>query len=317
MKERSKVIRKVVRLQREEGIIPPHSSVLIALSGGVDSVVLTDTMVELRDFFKLKRLAVAHFNHMLREEAEEEERFCREFAESYGLKIFIGREKVEEVARRERKNLEETARELRYAFLRGVKEREGFDLIATAHHLSDLVETALIWLVRGAGMEGLLGFEPKEGDVVRPLYRVTREEILTYAMSKGLRWVEDPSNRDLRFFRNRIRTQVIPIMKDINPNLEETFLRMRRILKSEDDLLKEMAEGVFTKVRRGECIDANMLKEEHIALQRRVLREFTGVFNFSKIEQLRRLLLRGGKVDLGEGRKAVRKGSLICLKNRD
>ncbi len=314
MKEVSRLLRKVIALQKEEKLIPPDSSLVVALSGGVDSVTLTHVLLELRDFLKIKDLALAHFNHMLREEAKEEEEFCRELAKNLGLEIHVGREEVGKVAKREGRNLEETAREMRYSFLRRVKEEKGFDLIATAHHLNDLVETSLIWLVRGAGLEGLIGFDPKEGDVVRPLYRVTREEILDYAKAKGIKWIEDTSNRDPRFFRNRIRMEVIPLFKEINPNLEETFYRTRKILKEENALLEKLSSDVLDRVLEDGCIKARELAREHISIQRRVLRKFTEVSNFSKIEQIRRLLTRGGEVNLGEGVKAVRRGKLLCLK---
>ncbi|WP_457601412.1 tRNA lysidine(34) synthetase TilS [Hydrogenivirga sp.] len=314
MKELSKLLRKVIGLQKKEKLVPPGSSVLVALSGGVDSVVLTHALLELREFFRLGKLALAHFNHKLRREADEEEEFCRDLAKELGLEIYVGSEEVREVARREKRNLEEVARELRYEFLREVKGKEGFELIATAHHLNDLVETALLWLVRGAGLEGFIGFEPKEGDIVRPLYEATREEILSYAKAKGLRWVEDMSNKDPRFFRNRLRHEVIPVLKSVNPNLEETFLRTRTILRDENDLLEIKAKEVLNRLLSEECLEVKGLSELHPALQRRVLKRFTGVRSFTKIEQVRNLLKRGGEVSLGEGLRAVRRGKLLCLK---
>jgi len=313
-RELSRLLRKVIALQREERLIPPDSKVLVALSGGVDSVVLTDVLLELRGFLRIRDIALAHFNHMLREEARRDEEFCRELARSLGLRIRVGSGDVHGKAKGEGRNIEEVARELRYNFLRKVKEEEGFDLIATAHHLNDLVETSLIWLARGAGLEGITGFEPREGDVVRPLYRATRREILDYARAKGLKWIEDTSNTDPRFFRNRIRMEVIPLLKEVNPNLEETFYRTRKILKEENELIERLTNELLERVSEGGCLKAGELAREPVALQRRVLRRFTGISNFSKVEQVRRLLRRGGEVNLGDGVRAVRRGKLLCLK---
>lgn len=314
MKSVSKLLRKIIRLQREEALIPPGSSILIAFSGGIDSVVLTHALLQLKSFLKLKSIAVAHFNHMLRKNSLQDEEFAKDFAVKNGIEIFIGREKVGEIAKKSGRNVEETARDLRYSFLRSLKSEKGYDLIATGHHLSDLVETVLLWLIRGAGFEGLLGFEPKEGDVVRPLYRVTRQEIENYAKAYKLQWIEDPTNRDLRFYRNRLRHEVIPILRELNPSVEETFLRMREILKEENDLLHRISSDLLKQLKVGDCLKARDLGKEHTALQRRILMEFSRVKSFSKIEQMRRLLYKGGQIKLGDGLKVVRKGEYLCLK---
>jgi len=314
MKEKSKLIRKAVRLQRERGIIPHGSRVLVALSGGVDSVSLLHVLLELRNFFGIEEIALAHFNHRLRESADRDEEFCRELAKDLSLKIYTGSGDVRGEAKRRKRNLEETAREMRYAFLGEIREREGFDLIATAHHLTDLVETALLWLVRGTGREGLLGFSPSEGEVVRPLFYATREEIVDFAEAKGLRWVEDPTNYDRRLVRNRIRHEVIPVLKAINPSLEEGFLRLWEILSEEEDFLKGESRKLLERAKRDSCLEVKVLKNSHRALVMRVLDEFFGIKNLSKTRQVQRLLERGGKVNLGEGAEAVRKAGLLCLK---
>ncbi len=285
-KGKSKVLRKVIRLQREEGLIPPDSSILIALSGGADSIALTLSLMELRDFLKIKDLLLVHVNHMLRgEESQRDESFCVEFARKVGLSIHVERLDVKALAKRE--NLEAVARRERYGILRKIKQEKGFDLIATAHHLNDLVETIILWMTRGCGLEGLLGFEPKEGDIIRPLYRVKREEIVDFLREGGYEWVEDSSNYDLSLARNRIRHRVLPELKSINPNLEETLLRMRQVLKAEktvlDDLLKRYVDGLDKKSLR-------KLPKEY---QMVILNRLCDMKDYRKIEQTMRKIAKG------------------------
>ncbi len=285
-KGKFRVIRRIIRLHREEGLIPPHSRILIALSGGADSVALTLSLLELRHFLKIKDLMLVHVNHILRgEESRRDEDFCVKFAERLGLPLRVERLDVRAIAKGE--NLEAVARQGRYRILRKIKEEKGFDLIATAHHLNDLVETIILWLTRGCGLEGLLGFEPKEGDIVRPLYMVKREEIVAFLREEGYEWVEDSSNYDLSLARNRIRHRVIPELKSINPNLEETMLRMRNVLKAEktvlDDLIKKHVKS--TDIR-----DLRKLPREY---QMVILNRLCGTKNYRKIEQAIREIAKG------------------------
>ncbi|WP_306755537.1 ATP-binding protein, partial [Acinetobacter baumannii] len=117
-----------------------------------------------------------------------------------------------------------------------------------AHHLNDLAETVFLWLARGAGREGLLGFEEKKGNIVRPLYLATREEIEDFVRSKRENWVEDSTNYDLSYARNLIRHKVIPELKKINPKLEESFLRLKEILKEEEEVLEELTQKAIMEV---------------------------------------------------------------------
>ncbi len=277
-----KLIRKVVQLQRRKRLIPERASLLLAFSGGVDSVSLALCMVELRDFLKLKRLALAHINHQLRgEESYRDEAFCVKFAKEKGLEVFVAR--IEVKAKGE--NLESKARELRYKALEEIRQREGFDLIATAHHLNDLVETILLWLVRGAGREGLLGFDEKNGNIVRPLYLATREEIEDFVRSKGESWVEDSTNYDLSYARNLIRHKVTPELKKINPRLEESFLRLRETLREEEALLEDLTQKTIREVFKDGELERRAFLKLPQALKRRIAYSLYGIRSMKEIER--------------------------------
>ncbi len=313
MNPESRVIRKVLALNNEEKIFRGERRILVAFSGGVDSVVLTDVLLKLKNYFGFEEVALAHFNHGIRGNAERDEEFSRSFAKERGLRIFIGRESVPEYARKNKLNLEEAGRILRYRFLREVKEREGFELIATAHHLNDLLETSLLFFVRGTGLEGLVGFLPRERDLVRPLYYVKKPEILEYAEFRELSWVEDETNYDTSIARNFLRHEVIPLLKRINRSLEDSFLKMERLLKEENDFLNKYAEGVLKDIKEGNCIRVDLLLKEHVAVQRRVIRLFIGEKDYEKVELVRSLLFKGGEVNLGKGKVVRRKGKRLCI----
>jgi len=280
----SKLLRKVITLQRRTNLIPPNSSLLIGFSGGIDSSSLAVAMLRLKEFFKFKRIALLHVNHMIRgEEAYRDEEFAREFAKSYSLEFFLRRVDVPSIAKLRGENIEACARRERYRIFEEIRREEGFDLVATAHHLGDLVETILLWLTRGTGLEGLLGFEPKEGYIVRPFYLAVREEIEEFARKEGIKWVEDSTNYDLSYARNRIRHRVIPELKAINKNLEETILRMKEILTEEDRLLNKLTEQAIERIKK-EGRDAFLRFEP--ALQRRVVVKMFGVKNFKEVSKI-------------------------------
>lgn len=285
-----KLLRKVIELQRKSKLIPENSSLLLAFSGGVDSVALALCMLQLKDFLRLKKIALVHVNHQLRgEESFRDEAFCIDFAKRRGFEIFIKRIRV----KTDGENLEAKAREIRYKVLEDIRQEKGFELIATAHHLNDLVETIILWLVRGAGREGLLGFDEKEGKVVRPLYLATREEIEDFVRSKGETWVEDSTNYDLSYARNLIRHKVVPELKKINPKLEESFLRLRQIIKEEENLLQSLTQEAISKVVKDGKLDRKAFLSLPNALKRRVVYQLYGIKNMKDIERVINSIKRG------------------------
>jgi tRNA(Ile)-lysidine synthase len=288
------LLRKVITLQRKVKLIPPNSAILVAFSGGIDSSSLAVALQRLKEPLKIKRLALLHINHLLRgEESYRDENFARSFAQKYSLELFVERVDVPSLAKKRGGNIEAVAREERYRLFEEVRKREGFDLVATAHHLGDLVETIILWLTRGTGLEGLLGFEPKEGNIIRPFYLATRQEIEDFAKKQAIEWVEDSTNYDLSLARNRIRHRVVPELKAINPNLEESVLRMREILKEENELLEKLVQTAFLKVR--EEGREGFLKLEQ-ALQRRVVMKLYGVKNFKEVSRIINRIKKGDKI---------------------
>ncbi len=288
------LLRKVITLQRKVKLIPPNSAILVAFSGGIDSSSLAIVLQRLREPLKIKRLALLHINHLLRgEESYRDENFARSFAQKYSLGLFVERVDVPSLAKKRGGNIEAVAREERYRLFEEVRKREGFDLVATAHHLGDLVETIILWLTRGTGLEGLLGFEPVEGNIVRPFYLATRQEIEDFAKKQALEWVEDSTNYDLSLARNRIRHRVVPELKAINPNLEESVLRMREILKEENELLEKLVQTALLKVK--EEGREGFLKLEP-ALQRRVVMKLYGVKNFKEVSRIINRIKKGDNI---------------------
>lgn len=288
------LLRKVITLQRKTKLIPPNSAILVAFSGGIDSSSLAIVLQRLREPLKIKRLALLHINHLLRgEESYRDENFARSFAQKYSLGLFVERVDVPSLAKKRGGNIEAVAREERYRLFEEVRKREGFDLVATAHHLGDLVETIILWLTRGTGLEGLLGFEPVEGNIVRPFYLATRQEIEDFAKKQALEWVEDSTNYDLSLARNRIRHRVVPELKAINPNLEESVLRMREILKEENELLEKLVQTALLKVK--EEGREGFLKLEP-ALQRRVVMKLYGVKNFKEVSRIINRIKKGDNI---------------------
>jgi len=194
----------------------------------------------------------AHYNHRLRgEESERDEQFVRQFCKVFDLPLTVGSGDVAGEARRSGRGLEETAREMRYAFLEATASEAGADKIATGHNADDNVETILLNLVRGAGLRGLSGIPSSRGAIVRPILALERREIEAYLAELGQDFVEDATNSDTAIRRNALRHQVLPILREQNANLAGTVLRQSELLRRDSRCLDEMAEEAFDRLWKG------------------------------------------------------------------
>lgn len=193
--------------------------VLLAASGGIDSMVMLH-LFQQNGF----NVSVAHVNFQLRgKESDEDEQFVKAYCEQNSISFFTQRFDTEEFAAKKSLSIQMAARELRYSWFNELTEANGFDFVATAHHLNDSIETSLLNFVRGSSIEGLDGIAPKNGKLIRPLLFATREQIESYAKENKISWREDSSNASDDYQRNFIRHKVVPLLNELNPSLNNSF----------------------------------------------------------------------------------------------
>ena len=275
-----RLLKKAKAAVSREHMLAPGDTVLVALSGGADSVALLRFFLEEREELGLRRIAAAHLNHGLRgEEAHRDEQFVRRLCARWQIPLSVRREPVGQLAAEQSLGLEEAGRLARYAFLeseaaRWERETGGPVKIATAHTLSDSMETALLCLARGCGLDGLLGIPPVRGRIVRPLTDCTRAEVEAFCAARDLPFVTDSTNSDCRYSRNRIRSRVIPELTRLNPRLDEAFARLFCLLRQDAARLDGEAEELYRRAYTGEGLRAAPLQAAPAALRSRALHRF-------------------------------------------
>jgi tRNA(Ile)-lysidine synthase len=327
------------------GLLAPGEPLLVGVSGGPDSVALLDVLVK-----SGCRPHVCHLNHQLRgAESDADAEFVRALAGRYDLPAtidlisnldvgapFRARSPLPGRARKGAptnvdRTSEDLARRVRFEFFESVAERTGISTLALAHTADDQVETFLLRLLRGAGAPGLVGMWPDRRigqlRVIRPLLKVTRAEVLQYLCAEGLSYREDATNLDTRFTRNRIRHELIPLLeREFNPAIRDVLLRTAEILRDEDELLEKLAESILEghpadagswpqleRTRRSASLQIKTLREQPVALQRRVLRRWLGEgLDFEHIEAVRQLS-RGQQTTLPGGVVVCREGDALRI----
>ena len=289
----------VIDAARDSGLVVAGRPLLVMLSGGADSVCLLDVAVELG-----ARVAALHVNYGLREEADGDERHCRELCESLGVPLA-----VEQVRLPREGNLQALARDARYR----LAERTTDGDYAAAHTASDQAETVLYRLAVSPGRRALLGMEPRRGRLVRPLLSVTREQTREHCRERGLRWREDASNEDPRFARARVRVEFLPALRSLNPAAERNVAETASLLREESEVLDSVVESALEALGGGPTVELAALRGLPPALARLVLRRLAEAaadapFSLSRAETDAVLALadEGSRsLDLGGGLRAV------------
>ena len=238
------LLARVRRTIRRFDLIARDGRVVVAVSGGSDSVALLHILHELARTDPFALAALAHFNHQLRGAAsDEDEAFCRGLAQQFDLPFVADTAEVATIARNEQRSREDTARRLRYEFLRETAKTVRAERIAVGHTRDDQAETLLLRLMRGAGPRGLAGIYPRAADVVRPVLEVSRDDLRSYLAEAGATFREDESNADVAIPRNRVRHELLPFLRErFTPNVAEVLAREAAIGREDAALLDALTD---------------------------------------------------------------------------
>lgn len=285
---------------RAQRLFEPGESVVVAVSGGADSLCLLQVLFALRERLDIS-LHVAHLDHMLRgSESSLDARFVSSHARSLGLDCTVAARDVRAYRRNRRCSLEEAAREVRYAFLAEVAREIGAAVLATGHTRDDSVETVMLHVLRGAGVHGLRGLDPVSRlhafpatgvdrdaapRLVRPLLPLSGKETQEYCLAKGLVARSDSSNESLSPLRNRVRLELLPYCRSLNPRFDDAVLRLSAAARDDDEHLAEAARALWTKIvsvsAEGVCIDLRGFAGATRALQSRLIHQAVAHLNGS------------------------------------
>lgn len=269
----SSFVKKVQQYAFHNGLIKIGDKIVVGFSGGPDSMALICVLDNLKRKQKLE-LVVVHVNYHQRGiESENDEKFVREFAEKNSLEL-----KVFDYKKGKSKNLEEDMRNFRYAIFEKVKEELKFDKIAVGHTMDDKVETFLMNLMRGAGVEGLISLKNQRKEIVRPLICCRKKEIIEFLKASHQKFCIDKSNSDLSFSRNKIREELIPLLeKEYNQNVRERIFDLTSHLEDDLEIIEDVVKKVYNEkvVSKGKqlTIDSSDLLKMPVALRKRIFRK--------------------------------------------
>jgi len=281
-----RVQKKLLKFIQKEQLFNNKSKLLVAVSGGVDSMVLLDVLHQLQF-----PLAVAHCNFKLRDkESDNDELFVKEAAKKLNAPFFSTSFDTAHYAKTNGISTQMAARDLRYNWFEKLRKEHKYELITTAHHQDDNLETILLNLIKGTALRGLSGISPKNGKVVRPLLPFTKNEILEYANTNKLQWREDVSNTSKKYERNKIRLEVIPILKEMNPRLLKNLSKNTSYLRDTEHIyangLKHHLKSWL--IKRGEETYIPVLKILKTKGYPTILYEYLNLFGFNatQVEQI-------------------------------
>ena len=268
---------KVLKTIQKYKLIESGDKIIVAVSGGPDSMCLLDVLRKLKEKLKIE-IVVAHVNHSIREEADSETLYIKEYCKKHNIEIYIKKENVIELAKKDKIGLEEEGRKVRYNFFDEVLEKTKSNKIAIAHNMNDKAETVLMNIIRGSGALGLKGIEAKrDNKYIRPLIETERYEIEEYCKRNCLNPKHDKSNDDNTYTRNRVRNVLIPFLKEnFNPNIIKGINKLSIIMTEEQNYLEKIVNNIYNDVKIQEkeksiILDLKKFNSEDIFIRKKLL----------------------------------------------
>ncbi len=281
---------KILKTIQKYELINDGDKIVVAVSGGPDSICLLNILKNIQKEKSILttskktytnpsfEIIVAHVNHMIRKEASEDEQYVKNYCEKNGIVFFSKSIDVEKLAHNNKIGTEEAGRLVRYNFFQEVLEKTKATKIAIAHNKNDKIETIILHILRGSGLEGLKGIEPKRGNIIRPLIECEREEIEKYCKENNLNPRIDKTNLENIYNRNKIRNIVIPyIQKEFNPNIIKTMDRLSTIVTQEDKYIENQTQKIYQEILLEEqknqiTIDLKKFNLQEIVIKSRLIR---------------------------------------------
>ena len=312
---------KILKFIDDKKLIVKNDKVLIALSGGPDSVCLFHLLIKYRKRFRIE-LGAVHLNHKLRGfEADNDEKFCKDLCDKFNVPIIIIRKNVQAISKKEKLSLEEAGREVRYSEFAKIARINNYTKIATAHTSDDNAETVFLNLIKGTGIKGLAGIPYERGIIIRPMLILTKAEILKYLDDNKVPFRTDASNFQSDYDRNYIRNEIFPMIRmKLNPSFEEKLINTSSLVRSISNVLEKIIDESAIKVSdfsRGKLkISLRALKKYDAELwgdifKRSIEKYFDVSLNYKNLEDINELLT------VQVGRQVTLAKKLIALKERN
>jgi len=264
---------KVLATIKKYNLIQDGDKIVLGVSGGPDSISMLDILKDIRKEMQFE-MVVAHINHMIREEAIEEEEYVQNYCEKHGIECYIKRIDVQKIANTNKIGTEEAGRKVRYDFFDEILQRTNSNKIGIAHNKNDKIETIIMHLMRGTGISGLKGIEPiREQKYIRPIIECERTEIEEYCEKNKLNPRIDKTNFENEYTRNKIRNIVIPYIKEeFNPNIIETMNRLAELITEENDYMDKISQKVFNSIMIEKNENQIVLKIKEFNEQEKVIK---------------------------------------------